>query len=426
MRLWELARYALENALRSRLRTMLTIAGVAIASGALVSMVGFILGLREQVETPIRSLGLLNNIEVNQNDESPPLTDEAMNEFENLPGVEYVVPQLRLSQVHLRRRDGEDDLKCNVFGIPREAGIFGFSQEFLTSGRFFSLEDSNEIIISQDLVEQLGFEVSESAIGNKVLLIAGGLVAQANDSFLREERELELTIVGVYEPPRFASSFTESSALLPQELMRNMPPSWMEAGLRQLQARGQKMQGYGRVVVRVKSPSDVMRVQKRLEEMKFGTYSMMDRMDEFKEFFLFMEVLLTAVGTVALVVAGLGILNTMSMTVMERYQEIGVYKAIGASPGDIRWMFLVEAAVVGLFGGLCGLVLARVVSWILAWAINAYVVSQGAKGPGAVFEFPMWLLVLSVLYSILVSIISGLYPASQAAKVDPIAALRRG
>lgn len=426
MRHWELARYALENALRSRMRTLLTIAGVAIASGALVSMVGFILGLRQQIETPIRSLGLLNNIEVNQNDESPPLTDDVIAELETMDGVEYAAPELRLSQIQLSRLDGKHSLKSNVFGIPREAGIIGFSKEFIKAGRFFSLEDSNEVIISQDLVERLGFADGEDAVGSTVSLIAGGLVARKDDSFQREEREMVLKIVGIYEPPSFASSFTESSALLPQELMRDMPTSWMELGMRQLRSRGQKMKGYGRVIVRAESPSDVMRVEKKLKEMKFGTYSVMDRMQELKEFFVFMEVLLTAVGTVALIVAGLGILNTMSMTVMERYQEIGIYKSIGASPGDIRWMFLVEAAAVGLLGGLSGLVLARVVSWILAWAFNVYAASQGVNGPGAVFEFPIWLLAVSVLYSVLISVLSGLYPASQAANVDPIAALRRG
>jgi putative ABC transport system permease protein len=110
---------------------------------------------------------------------------------------------------------------------------------------------------------------------------------------------------------------------------------------------------------------------------------------------------------------------------MERYQEIGIYKAIGASDGDIRWMFLVEAAVVGVCGGIAGLALAAVVSRILGWAFNAYAASQGVEGPMAVFVFPWWLLVGAVGYSVLISVVSGLYPASRAAGIDPIRALRR-
>jgi putative ABC transport system permease protein len=149
-------------------------------------------------------------------------------------------------------------------------------------------------------------------------------------------------------------------------------------------------------------------------------------MAELKEFFLFMEILLTAVGTVALIVAGVGILNTLTMSVMERYQEIGIYKSIGASHGDIRWMFLVEAAAVGFLGGVAGLILARVVSVFLSWAFTTYAAQYGIGGPDAVFVFPDWLLLSSVLYAIVISVVSGIYPASRAANVDPVQALRRG
>ena len=169
-----------------------------------------------------------------------------------------------------------------------------------------------------------------------------------------------------------------------------------------------------------------MRVEKKLKDQGFATLSVLDRMAEMKEFFLFMEILLTAVGTVALVVAGVGILNTLTMTVMERYQEIGIYKSIGASHGDIRWMFLVEAAAVGCIGGVGGLVLARVVSWFLGWAFNTYAAQYGVGGPDAVFVFPAWLLVSSVIYAVLISVLSGIYPASKAANIDPVQALRRG
>ena len=120
-RLWELALYAIDNAWRSRLRTLLTVAGIAIASGALVSMVGFILGLREQIETPIRQLGLFNNIEVSRHEdpdegaESPILDDAMLSQFESIPGVDYAYPDLRLSEVKLQC--GEFESECFAIGI---------------------------------------------------------------------------------------------------------------------------------------------------------------------------------------------------------------------------------------------------------------------------------------------------------------------
>jgi putative ABC transport system permease protein len=158
--------------------------------------------------------------------------------------------------------------------------------------------------------------------------------------------------------------------------------------------------------------------------MGFEARSVLSRVKEARRFFVFMEVLLASVGTVGLVVAGLGILNTLLMTVMERYQEIGIYKAIGASNGDVRILFLTEAAVLGLAGGLGGLLLAKIVCWFLQWGINQYALHQGIEGPTDAFHFPLWLLAGAVFYAVVISVLSGLYPASRAARIDPIHALR--
>jgi putative ABC transport system permease protein len=303
----------------------------------------------------------------------------------------------------------------------------GLSRDLLDAGRFFSLDESNDVVLGSDIVSKLGFESPESAIGKEIKLTTGGLVPTSGNEFELQDQDVSLNVVGVYTPPRFASSMSADSILLPVDIMRKMPSSWMEHGLKQLRAQdGQLGQGYHTVIVRTKSPGDVVRVERKVKAMGFATLSVMDRMKEMQKFFVFMEILLSAVGTVALVVAGLGILNTLTMTVIERYQEIGIYKSIGASHGDIRWLFLVEAAAVGFLGGVGGLMLARVVSWILGWAFNTYAARQGVDGPEAVFIFPLWLLVGAVVYSIVISIVSGLYPASKAANIDPIQALRRG
>ena len=183
---------------------------------------------------------------------------------------------------------------------------------------------------------------------------------------------------------------------------------------------------YSEVTVRAAGPNEAFRVEKAIRELGFDARAVASRFQEARQFFVFMEVLLSAVGTVGLVVAGLGIMNTQLMSVMERYQEIGIYKALGASDGDVRVLFLTEAVVLGALGGLGGLVLARAVCWLLQWALNAYAARQGVEGLSSVFCFPAWLLAGAVAYALLISLISGVYPASRAASIDPISALRRG
>ena len=431
MRLWELARYALENAWRSKLRTFLTVIGIAIASGALVSMVGFVIGLRQQVEGPINKLGLLNNIEVKQvradqsREASPVIDDKMLKKIEAMDGVDFAYPDFRLSQILLKH--GGFEKKCMAIGLPRETSLVGFSKDLLKAGEFFTLGNDTEAVVGVKLLKPLGFKSPAAAIGKKLTMQLGGLVEKDAKQFEYESTDIDVKIVGVFDPPGFATSLSDSTVLLPVDLMRTLPSHWMEGGINQLRAdEGQVIKGYPTITVRTKRPGDVVRVEKKLEDMGFATLSVLDRMVEMKEFFIFMEILLSAVGTVALVVAGVGILNTLTMTVMERYQEIGIYKSIGASHGDIRWMFLVEAAAVGLAGGVAGLALARVVSVFLSWAFNTYAAQYGVGGPNAVFVFPVWLLVSSVIYSIVISVLSGIYPASKAANVDPVQALRRG
>ena len=115
-------------------------------------------------------------------------------------------------------------------------------------------------------------------------------------------------------------------------------------------------------MVRVREPADLAAVEEQIKNMGFQTSTMLSHFKEMRTFLIFLQVLLGAVGTVALVVAALGIVNTLLMAVLERYQEIGICKAIGASDGDILVLFLTEAGMLGLLGGLGGLLLGRVVS----------------------------------------------------------------
>jgi putative ABC transport system permease protein len=193
---------------------------------------------------------------------------------------------------------------------------------------------------------------------------------------------------------------------------------------RLLHGRGAGGTGYGRVVVRVGRPADLFGVEERLQAMGMHTQTLLGQLKEMRTAFVIIDCTLAAVGGVALVVAALGIINTLLMAVLERYREIGAYKALGASDGDIRLLFLAEAGLVGLLGGLGGLLLGRVVSLLLEVVVNAIARNQGIEGQVMVFAFPWPLLASAVLFAVLVSVLAGVYPAGRAARIDPIRALR--
>ena len=180
---------------------------------------------------------------------------------------------------------------------------------------------------------------------------------------------------------------------------------------------------YSSVTVKVKSPVDIASVRKELESRGFRTFTLMDQFEEMRTGFLIMDMFLLAVGMIGITVASLGIVNTMVMSILERYREIGIMKAVGATDGDVQRIFLFESGAIGLLGGVFGLLLAAAVSLIINEVINAFMAREHAPRM-AYFDFPWWLCLGAILFSILVSLLAGLYPTRRAARVDPVVALR--
>jgi putative ABC transport system permease protein len=136
-----------------------------------------------------------------------------------------------------------------------------------------------------------------------------------------------------------------------------------------------------------------------------------------------MDSILGAVGTVALFVAALGIINTMIMSILERTREIGIMKAIGGSEKDIRMIFFFEAGTIGFVGASFGLILGWIVTRIANFVANAYFIPLG-EPPVDLFYFPLWLITGAIAFSVLLSLAAGLYPAIRASNIDPTKALR--
>jgi putative ABC transport system permease protein len=423
-----IAGLALQGLRRNPLRVTLTTLGVTIASAALVSMVALAVGLQRRVETPFKALGLLNNIQVRPKEgdgaaDAPPLDDAALGRMEQLPGVAVAYPDIYVKNIKVRYGDKEET--GIGAAMPRETALLGVVDEFLVAGRFFDQGTEPEVILGVQIVRGLGFKSPQEAIGVKVTLEATGLSPEEGKSFTFQRKQFTVTVVGVYEPPALLPALAQRGIGLPVELMKEVPGVHFESALSRLKAGGQDVApSYGSATVRVQEPSAMAAVEKQVQEMGFRTRTVLSRMEEMRTFFLVFQLLMAMVGTVAMVIAALGIANTLLMAVLERYQEIGICKAIGASDADLMVLFLTEAGIIGLLGGLSGLVLGRTVCWVLEAAATIYARRQDIMAPLDVFAFPVWLLAATVAFAVAVSVVAGIYPALRAARVDPIRALR--
>jgi putative ABC transport system permease protein len=181
--------------------------------------------------------------------------------------------------------------------------------------------------------------------------------------------------------------------------------------------------GYAALNVRLSSPADAPAVKSRIREMGFTTFALADQFAQIRQGFLFLDMVLAAIGMIAIFVAALGIINTMIMSILERTREIGIMKAVGAGDGDVRAVFVVEASVIGFLGGLFGYGLGWAVSRLINRVVNYFLARQGVPAIDY-FAFPWWLFLGALAFAVAVSLAAGLYPARRAARVDPVQALR--
>jgi ABC-type antimicrobial peptide transport system permease subunit len=183
-------------------------------------------------------------------------------------------------------------------------------------------------------------------------------------------------------------------------------------------------EGYDSAVVRVSDPVKLTDVRKQITDLGFSSFSIVDELEQIRTVFLIVDSVLGLLGGISLLVASFGIANTMIMSILERTREIGIMKAIGAEDREIKLIFFVEAAVIGVFGGVIGVL----VAWGIDGIANRLAYRFILKPQGAsfidFFSLPIYLSIGAILFALVVSIVAALYPAARAARIDPVRALR--
>jgi putative ABC transport system permease protein len=311
-------------------------------------------------------------------------------------------------------------------------------------GNFFSSADAPEVILQKRFAEELlGINPAPNApetdpaklkplLGKEIILHYAERI-YANDSskqsagagvnFSIAPHDKTLRIVGIaIEDPEGMRGAGRGRAFIPQALaesLRVMLPSDLRESMRSFTSKP----AYSSLAVKVTSASKVQAVQDAIRKMGFNTFSILDATKSLRRFFAVLDIFLGIFGSLALVIASLGIVNTLLMAILERRREIGIMKAIGASDRDVQVIFFSEAAVMGLVGGLLGVSFGWLLGRAINFGTNVYL-RQLEMPPENLWSSPWWLLAGAVLFAIAVSILSGLFPAARAAKLEPVEALR--
>jgi putative ABC transport system permease protein len=247
---------------------------------------------------------------------------------------------------------------------------------------------------------------------------------RAGEGFSIVPREKKLRIVGIVEtePAAGFGGFGSGRTLIPLQVAEALRAAQVN-DLREAVHATKGKPTYSSLTVRAKSPSQVEGIEAAVKNMGFSAFSLLDASRNLRLFFTIFDLLLGIFGSLALAVATLGIINTLVMAILERRREIGIFKALGAADSDVKQLFFVEAGVMGLFGGLLGVTFGWFIGTGITWGTNLYLKRQNLP-VAHVFSVPWWLVLGAIAFAVMVSLAAGLFPATRAARLNPVEALR--
>jgi putative ABC transport system permease protein len=434
MKLRDMTELAVRNLREAIFRNTLTTLGVAVGVASLVAMLSLGVGLQQLASSRLTKSGLFDTVFVTpklnmrggppstavQQSATRLLDEDARLELSKLPNVIEVFPQIRFPT---EVRFNDKPFPTIVAGMPLSSKITGAFDGM--KGDFFSSESADEAILQIEFAKELSPDTA-SLVG-KTLAIRYAERQQLGDGsggFSIVPKDKELRIIGIVEtePASGFGGYGNGRLLIPIGVAQSLRAAQVN-DLRDVVRGGPAKPTYASLTVRAKSPNNVDAIEAAVKKMGFGAFSLLDASKSLRIFFSVFDLLLGIFGSLALAVATLGIVNTLVMAILERRREIGVLKALGAADSDVKRLFFVEAGVMGLLGGIGGVFLGWLIGRALTLATNIYLKRQDLPSV-QISSVPWWLVLSAISFAVVVSLIAGLYPASRAAKLDPVQALR--
>jgi putative ABC transport system permease protein len=485
MTLHDLVDVSLRNLWRIKLRATLTTAGVVIAIATFVAMLSFAAGNHRYFTTAFNEFGLLNQMSVTPKHENAADTVDvavldynAVREISQIPGVRLAYPY---SSFDVTASVLDTVVTTSARSLPTDAiGTALFTR--ILGGAELSSDTAKEAIVTHEFVELVGADPDSLlgatlTISMRVASLDNAIASVMGDPRTEMARlfstvELDSIYDADYQRrlmrqelgdrmQRFFDGLmnqqvTVSDTLTivgvgpddPEYQIRTSPIVIAERTARRLSSSGfvvsnnpadmlaavqdgalfdpsdaYDSRSYPRVTLELEPLANHTTVKDSVETLGYRAFSFAEQFDAMQRFMVYYYLGLGVVGLIALVTASLGIINTLVMSITERRREIGILKSLGSGEGEIRRLFLVESAVIGLVGSALGIVIGWVGTRVVALVAKT-IMEREDMPVFDPFALPLWLIALAMSFGLLISLLAGLYPAARAARVDPVEALR--
>lgn len=389
MHFLDIFRIALRMLRTNVLRSLLTVLGISVAIAFIVILIGFGYGIQTlTIGSIIRSKELLSlNVQTDLK-QATKLTPTLVEELSELPGVTGSSPVIISS--------GQATIKGQLATVAVEAGNRSYLEiegVGIASGLPFK-DGESEVVIAQELLDLLGLS-AESVIGSAI-----------NLQYTDPDNENDTKVLNGLIVSGIASSIESPTVYVPIDLINPTGEARLTS-----------------VKLVAGNREEVVSVQAEATAKGLVVESLLDTLDQAKKVFSWTTLTLAIFGTIALFVASIGMFNTLTIALIERTREIGIMKAIGVTDQAIRRLFLSEAAIIGFLGGLVGIAIGVGIDFGLEFILNQYA-QANQSAPVHLFQYPPGFLLGILIFPVLLSMLTGLYPAIRASKLNPLQALR--
>ena len=417
MKFSDLASSAVSNLARRKVRTVLTSIGVIVGILTIVTMVSLGIGVRTELNKQFAAIGLErlfvtppeadSNIftQFSRPERGKSITDADVSRWAALPGAAEVVPDIDLSfGIGSGIQVGDKTVGLGIAGTTNIRAPF-LKPPVALAGTIDVPEEGGSAVLYLGALENLDMTVEQIKpyIGKQI-----NVVLQNPQG---PQQAFPLTLLGVSSEDRQRVEVALPDRIAMKSWWLSEPNILETSGYDSVQIRGADTSATNRLVQQIKTEGYQVQSLETIIQLADQVFSVIN-------------IMLSSVGGLALLVASLGIVNTMIMSIYERTREIGTLKAIGASRADIRLMFMLEAGMIGLIGGVLGLFFGWGLGRILNRVIQWYIENQQLPIQGNFFVITPTLALVALGFAALVGILAGLYPANRAAKLDPLKALR--
>lgn len=389
-----LLRLAFKNLVFKKLRTSLTIIGVVIGIGAIVFLFSFGLGLQDLVSRQVVGSNSVQTIDVSTaRSKVLQLNQESANEIAAIKDVEKVG-----SSYSTAGKISRDSSSTETVVFATDKTFLDLSSLQFTQGKAPTETDDDKVIINNSLVEALGFSNAQDAV-NKTVTISFGV---KNSDGTQRTAEKKLQVSGVYESDSRAEVFISNDVTNEENI----------TDITQLK-------------VVATNQDAVPGIRQAIEGLGYTTTSPLDTINQIDQVFSLLRLVLVGFGGIGMIIAILGMFNTLTISLLERTREISLMISLGARKQDVRRMFITEAMLLSLLGGIFGVLGAVTLGVVGNVFLTQYAQSNGVEGNVQAFLFSPQLVIGTIVLSALVGLTVVYFPARRAAQINPIDAVRK-